>query len=130
MNLIPTLTEWQQCAVAWLRNAFGTMPADCAPERAHRFLEEALECAQAAGCTREDALQLVEHVYAGPPGAFRSEAGGTLLTLLLLCASRGESLNTCMAEEHARVNTPEVMNKCRAKNAAKDPNSPLPGRAP
>jgi hypothetical protein len=37
----------------WLRTCFGEVIMNDRQERNHRFLEEALELVQAAGCTRE-----------------------------------------------------------------------------
>ena len=59
----------------------------CFPKSAHlnvrernRFIEEALELAQANACTKEEAHQLVEYVFGRPPGEVRHEVGGVMVT--------------------------------------------------
>lgn len=119
--------DFQQRAVAWVRAAFGTEPADCKEERAHRFLEESLELVQAAGVSAGDAHALVEYVYQRPAGEFEQEVGGVLLTLAPLAAAHGVRMEAAGEAELARVNSPAVLEKCRRKNASKPRNSPLPG---
>ena len=122
--------SYQDRAVEWVREAFGTEPADCKAERAHRFLEEALEAVQAAGTTYPEALQLVDYVFSRPAGKIEQEVGGVMLTLAALAAAHGVDMEVAAECELARVNTPAIIAKCRAKNASKPKNSPLPGQAP
>ena len=117
----------QARAVAWVREAFGSEPADCKTERAHRFLEEALEAGQAADVTEDEALQLVQYVYGRDKGEIAQEVGGVLLTLAPFAAAFGVNMMDAAEAELARVNTPEIIEKCRRKNASKPRNSPLPG---
>lgn len=123
----PDPTTFQARAVTWVREAFGSEPADCQAERAHRFLEEALEAGQAAGVTEEEAAQLVRYVYGRDKGEIAQEVGGVMLTLAPFAAAYGVDLQVAAEAELARVNTPEVIEKCRRKNASKPRNSPLPG---
>ena len=123
-------TDYQTRAVNWVREAFGSQPVDCKQERAHRFLEEALEAVQAAGTTYPEALQLVDYVFSRPVGEVGQEVGGVLLTLAPFAAAYGVDMTAAGEAELARVNTPEIITKCRAKNASKPRNSPLPGTAP
>lgn len=125
-----TAHGFQARAVAWVKLAFGTGPQECRAERAHRFLEEALEVVQAAGCTREEAQQLVDYVYSRPAGELRQEIGGAALTLAILAAAHDLDIEGAAEAELGRVSTPEVLAKCRAKNALKSPDSPLPGKVP
>lgn len=121
---------FQARGVAWVREAFGSEPADCKEERAHRFLEEALELVQAAGTTESEAQQLVEYVYGRSTGVVAQEVGGVMLTLAPFAAAHGVDMYAAGEAELARVNTPAIIAKCRAKNASKPRNSPLPGTAP
>lgn len=121
--------SFQERAANWVREAFGSEPADCREERAHRFLEEALEAVQAAGTTAQEARQLVEYVYGRERGELSQEIGGVMLTLAPFAAAHAIDLEQAGEVELARVNTPEIIAKCRRKNASKLRNSPLPGSA-
>jgi hypothetical protein len=97
-------------------------------ERNHRFLEEALELVQANGCTREDAHALVDYTFGRPVGELAQEVGGVLVTLAALCNAIGCDMATAGDYELDRVQT--LIEKIRAKQAAKPHGSPLPGQAP
>lgn len=115
----------------WCVRAFGQAVADDHRERNHRFLEEALELAQSLGCTAEDAHVLVEYVFGRPAGKAGQEVGGVLITLAALCgAHRDLSMDREAKAELGRINRSDVLEKIRAKQAAKArdiPMSPLPG---
>lgn len=121
--------DFQGRAVNWVREAFGSEPADCKSERAHRFLEEAFELAQAAGVTREEAALLLAYVFDRPAGEVAQEVGGVMLTLAPFAAAHEVNMHAAGEAELARVNTPAVIARCRLKNATKPRNSPLPGSA-
>lgn len=125
------LQIFQTLVRRWVVRAFGEDVANDKAERTHRFLEEALELAQATDCTQEQAHALVEYVYGREMGQPMQEVGGTLLTLAALCAARDISLNVAATAEISRVNTPAILDKIRLKQAAKKtdiPLSPLPGK--
>lgn len=108
----------------WLEACF---PADVRRdrrERNHRFLEEALELAQANGCSRDDAAALVEYVFNRPIGEPQSEVGGVLVTLASLCSALGIDMDEAGDRELAR-NWDRIA-LIRAKQAAKPHGSPLP----
>lgn len=109
----------------WMLTCFGIDIAADPVERNHRFLEEALELVQSVGCSKSEALQLVEYVYGRPPGDTRQEVGGTLVTLAALCTAAGVSMTACGELEVKRVWT--KIEQIRAKQAAKPKHSPLPG---
>ncbi len=93
-------------------------------ERTHRFLEEALELAQANGCTREDAQALVEYVFSRPKGAPHLEVGGVLVTLAGLCVASEIQMEEAAEHELARNwNRIEIIRK---KFNGKPHGSPLP----
>lgn len=122
---------FQSLVRRWVVRAFSPELADDKVQRVHRFLEEALEVAQATGsCTQEQAHALVEYVYGRPTGQLTQEVGGTLLTLAALCSAHRIDMDTCASQELMRVNRPEVLEKVRIKQAAKehDGGSPLPGQ--
>jgi hypothetical protein len=68
-----------------------------------RFLEEAIELAQAEGLPAGDARRVFEHVYAKPPGDPLKEIGAVGITLLAYCASRGVSADDAERKEAVRV---------------------------
>ncbi len=119
--------SFQERVKPWLHECFGEMIAGDKEERNHRFLEEALELVQACGCTKEEALKLVDYVYGRPVGEKGQEVGGTMVTLAALCIAQGINLNEEAERELSRINLPEVVLKIRAKQAAKPKFSPLPG---
>lgn len=116
----------------WCVRAFGQEVADSHRERNHRFLEEALELCQSLGCSQEDAHVLVDYVYGRPQGQPGQEVGGVMITLAALCGAHTHlSMDVEARSELARINRPEVLEKIRGKQAAKQreiPTSPLPGQ--
>jgi len=116
--------SYQARVAAWLTDCFGSGIARSKTERTHRFLEEALELAQAAGCTREDALSLVDYVFARPIGTMSEETGGVMVTLAGVAFAHGLDMVQAGEDELKRNvrRTPEI----RAKRAAKRGDSPLP----
>lgn len=109
----------------WARTCFGDHDAFSPQQRTHRFLEEALELAQACGATRDDALQLVDYVFNRPIGEAPQEVGGVMLTLALVCYVQGIDMHEAGDTELARVWS--KLETIRAKQAAKMKDSPLPG---
>jgi hypothetical protein len=112
----------------WTVRTFGRTTANDRKERAHRFLEEALELAQASGCDFPETLVLAMYVYRRPVGVFPQEVGGTLVTLAALCAAHSVNMDVAAEAELARCHENSV--RIRAKHAAKPRNSPLPGDYP
>lgn len=75
-----TSTRIQARIRRWVTSRLGV--AAMAPEeRATRFLEEALEVAQAMGVKQEQATRLVAHVYAKEAGVMAQELGAAGITL-------------------------------------------------
>lgn len=70
----------------WLTATFDRAICFSKEERGLRFLEEALELAQATGVSAEKAQRLLQVVYAKEPGAVQAEVGDALNTLLCLAA--------------------------------------------
>lgn len=109
----------------WVVACFGEEVARDGRERNHRFLEEALELVQAAGCTTSEAHQLVDYVFGRAVGEPGQEVGGVMNTLAALCNAHGLDLDGEAEKELARVWT--ISDRIRAKHAAKPKHSPLPG---
>lgn len=93
-------------------------------ERTHRFLEEALELAQANGCSQEDAHALVRYVFSRPEGDLTEETGGVLVTLAALCNAVGVNMDEA-GERELQRNWHRI-EKIRAKQASRPAASPLP----
>lgn len=95
--------------------------------RTFRFLEEALELAQATGCTEEEAHKLVKYTFGRPIGTATQEIGGVMVTLAALCDATGLDLRSSAITELVRVEHPDMMERIRKKQASKLQDSPLPG---
>lgn len=121
---IQTRVHW------WMLDCFGEQIAADRSERNHRFLEEALELVQSGGCTASEAHQLVDYVFGRPVGEHRQEVGGVMVTLAALCNAFHVSMSDCALDELARITTPEMIAKIRAKQASKPKHSPLPTVTP
>nr|WP_295465288.1 hypothetical protein [Mesorhizobium sp.] len=115
---------FQARVAPWLLACFGEAIARDRQERSHRFLEEAIELVQAAGCTASEAHQLVDYVFARPVGEMDQEIGGVMVTLAAFCLAHGHDMAEAGERELARVWT--KIEKIRAKQAAKPKHSPLP----
>lgn len=123
------MTEYFQGRVKpWMLKCFGEKIAGDKIERNHRFLEESLELVQSLGCTKSEAMQLVEYVYGRPVGEPHQEAGGVMVTLAALCLAAGLDMHGCGENELARISRPAIIEKIRKKQASKPQFSPLPGQ--
>lgn len=116
----------------WGNATFGPHKMADVLERQWRFIEEALEFVQSLGMTADDCRTLVAYVYGRPVGEPSQEAGGTALCFAALCEAAGINGTEAAEAELARVSTPEMMDRIRAKQAAKDAaglyTCPLPGK--
>lgn len=120
------MQSFQDRVAPWMQECFGPeISADCV-ERNHRFVEEALELAQSLGCTESEVYQLVRYVFSRPEGDPPQEVGGVMVTLAALCLAQGLDMHADGEVELERINRPEVIEKIRAKQAAKPKHSPLP----
>jgi hypothetical protein len=109
---------------SWLRACFGDTVGADREERTHRFLEEAIELAQANGCSKRETLMLVDYVFSRPHGKIDEEVGGVMVTLAGLCNAIGVSMHDAGDRELAR-NWRQI-DHIRAKRASKPRGSPLP----
>lgn len=108
----------------WVVACFPTSAHLNVQERNHRFLEEALELAQANSCTKAEALELVEYVFGRPKGDVRQEVGGVLVTLAALCNATSVDMDDA-AEQELQRNW-SLIDRIRTKQAAKRQGSALP----
>lgn len=121
------IRDFQEHVRDWTRNTFGDEIAENTLERNHRFLEESLELVQSMGCTKTEALLLVDYVFDREVGDPPQEVGGVMLTLMALCAAAELDASTCGVNELMRAT--EKADAIRAKRASKPKFSPLPGKA-
>lgn len=118
------ITSFQSRVERWLEACFSTDVRTNRGERTHRFLEEALELAQANGCTRDDAFALVEYVFGRPAGEAAQEVGGVMVTLASLCSA--SEINMDNAGDRELERNWERIDLIRSKQQAKPHGSPLP----
>lgn len=118
------LSSYQRRVERWLDACFPPAVRSDRAERTHRFLEEALELAQANGCSRDDALALVEYVFGRPVGRPDQEVGGVMVTLASLCSA--SEINMDDAGERELERNWDRIETIRAKQQAKPHGSPLP----
>jgi NTP pyrophosphatase (non-canonical NTP hydrolase) len=117
---------FQKRVHGWMMDCFSMEICRDRQERNHRFLEEALELVQACECTASEAHQLVDYVYGRDQGDINQEVGGVMVTLAALCLANDIDMHQGGETELARILQPAIMNKIRAKQAAKPTHSPLP----
>lgn len=110
----------------WLLACFGPDVAADKLERGDRFLEEALELLQATNYPRERVASVVEYVFDRPVGEPGQEVGGVMVTLGALCHAHRINLERAAEVELARIESPRIMEKIRAKQAAKPHGSAWP----
>lgn len=118
------LAPFQWRVQPWMLECFGAKIAADRRERNHRFFEEATELVQANGMTCSEAHQLVDYTFGRPPGELKQEIGGVMVTLAALCLASGADMHLAGETELARIWT--MVDKIRAKQAAKPKHSPLP----
>jgi hypothetical protein len=94
--------ERQSAVYRWVGETFGVANLET-QERCKRFVEEAVELAQAEGLTAEEVSAIVAYVYSKSPGEVFQEAGGVGTTLLAYCEARGISADDAEDTEFRRV---------------------------
>jgi hypothetical protein len=123
-----TSPSYQSRVHDWMMACFNDEIAFSVQERNHRFLEEALELVQSQGCTRHEAMQLIDYVFGRHAGEPAQEVGGVLVCLAALCTASSIDMARAGETELARIWT--KVEAIRAKHAAKPQFSPLPGTTP
>lgn len=115
---------FQERVANWLIACFGADAGLDPVDRTHRFLEEALELAQSAGCSRDDALALVDYVFSRRAGVLAAEVGGVMVTLAGL--AQAHSVDMVRAGETELERNRKRTVEIREKHSRKPRNSPLP----
>ena len=80
---------FQRRVVDWARQCFGQDHIKDHRVRALRFVEEALELAQACGLSDNEVRRVLVYVYNRPTGDIHQEVAGTMLTLAVLADLHG-----------------------------------------
>lgn len=119
MNFQPRVGDWMlQC--------FTPDIAEDKVERGDRFLEEVFELLQWMGYDPARIEPVKNYVWGRPVGEGPQEVGGVMVCLAALCNACEIDLGVAAETELARIMVPEIMEKIRAKQAAKPKMSPLP----
>lgn len=113
------LDNFQAAVGRWMVDCFGEVIAMDPLERIMRFLEEALELAQAEGMTAEEAGRVLNYVYSRPKGESPQEVGGTLVTLAAFCFRSGIDMQAEALREFDRIDSPEMRKRIFDKQAFK-----------
>lgn len=94
----------QSLVLDWVKSTFGEKTCNV-EERVLRFLEEAIELAQAEDIPIQRIIRLAEYVYGKPKGYPSQEVGGIGVTLLAYCELRRISADSEELREWMRVST-------------------------
>lgn len=90
-------------AYDWAVRCFGLGHVHNMRVRSLRVAEEAVELVQAVGLPKEKLHELIDVVYARPPGKFEDEIAGVLMTVNVLCAARQLDPDQLFEKELRRV---------------------------
>lgn len=96
------MNRFQRLVYNWTIQCFGHRDANNLDLRTARFLEEALELAQASNLTKTQAKEILEYVYGRPVGEPAQEVGGVMVTLASYCSVRGIELESAAYNEMCR----------------------------
>lgn len=122
---------FQQRVQPWMMECFGAEISGDMLERSDRAVEEMLELSQEACAAigvdfAPRAHALVDYVAGRPVGEIRQEVGGVMVTLAALCLAAKIDMHEAGEIELARILQPHIVQKIRAKQAAKPTGSALP----
>ena len=102
----------QKTVLAWCKAAFAAPngdPDEAKPDtRCLRFIEEALELAQAHGLPADLIQHQLAITYARPKGSIGQEIGGVMVTLNAYCEAMHYSLAAAEGLEIARCNSKPI----------------------
>lgn len=104
---------------SWVEDIFGADTATSTEERVLRFLEEAIEVAQAYGVSAAKVRQVRDYVYSRPAGEPQQEIAGSFVTLFALCGYADVDAGEATLIELNRIMTPDMVVKMRDKQAFK-----------
>lgn len=123
----PSEASFQHRVGVWAETCFPPKVVYDRLERRDRLVEEALELAQTLPeFTADRAHALVDYVFSRTAGCTEQESGGVSVTHAALCHAEGIDQQHWAEVELARISIPEIIEKIRAKQAAKPTGSALP----
>lgn len=109
----------QNRVVKWVRTVLGLEVLFSKRERTERFVEEAIELAQACDLPKERVQAFIDHVYSRPVGEVYQEIGGVMVTLCALGYVFEKDVETCFRMELNRIENPAIHAKLKEKHDAK-----------
>lgn len=112
------LRPFQKRVHAWVLDFFPEHGVNV-PERARRFLEEAVELVQAVGLPDLDIMRNVSRVLQRPAGQPHQELGGSRVSLAALAEAIGLDERLEGERELERISAPGMRERMRAKQAEK-----------
>lgn len=113
------LPRFQEKVFPWTCKTFGRQVAVNVPIRMSRFIEEAIELVQVGGLTRDQVVTVVDYVFNRPVGEMKQEVGGVMVTLAALCNAVDIDMDHEGNVELERVQSDEMIEKIRKKQASK-----------
>lgn len=113
------MTDGQAAVAAWIKETLGEESATNGAERTLRLVEEAIELAQALGIGESTLYKLIGYVYARAPGKPEQEIAGCQVTLYGAASALGVDVKEAFDKELVRINTPEVKERVRRRQAEK-----------
>lgn len=115
----------------WMLKTFPRNVISDRTERMDRLIEEVFELAQSIDYDFDRIAKLATYVGGREKGQPSAEVGGVANTLFALCNAINVSFENAYIHEMARIETPEMIAKVRAKWESKpsDVKSPLPGKS-
>ena len=128
----PVAQTFQTGVSEWMGQCFLPSLYVNMTERGDRLLEEVLELLQAHGYDQGRVATLVDYVFGRPVGEPAQEVGGVMVTLAGYCWVAGLDMHAAGEVELQRIKQPEVMDKIRRKQEAKNAlhfDTPVPGNA-
>lgn len=109
----------QSRVVSWVRKVFSDEVATNVPERVLRFVEEAVELAQACGTDATTIHRLVDYVFNRPVGEAPQEIAGCMVTLYATAHALGVDAQEELEKEISRIQQPEVIDRVRRRQDEK-----------
>lgn len=116
----PSRPSFQSRVADWLHSCFPASLYSNMTERGDRLLEEVFELLQSKGYDRSRIATLVDYVWGRAIGEPSQENGGVMVTLAAYNAVAGLDMEADGEKELARITRPDVIEKIRAKQEAKN----------
>jgi NTP pyrophosphatase (non-canonical NTP hydrolase) len=117
------LRHIQEAVHEWYETLFrGTPEEHTKKTLAMRFLEEALELAQACDLEKEDVYRQLRYTFSRPKGTVEEEIAGVMMTLQHIGNMENIDIQDATLAELERISTPEMRKKIYDKQSYKNIN--------